>query len=150
MKSKKELGTIILFSGNDNRAILGRLIVGLIFLSEGVQKYLFPQLMGAGRFMDIGFSHPAIWAYFAGTFEIICGIMVLFGLFTRVAAVPLLTIMMTAFVKTKWPIMIHIGFWSMIHENNADFALTLLLIYLLIFGSGRWSLDTKIMGNLKS
>jgi uncharacterized membrane protein YphA (DoxX/SURF4 family) len=150
MKTKKELIAIILSSANDNRALLIRIIVGLIFLSEGLQKFLFPQLMGAGRFLDIGFSHPVTWAYFAGTFEIICGALVLFGLFSRVAAVPLLIVMMTAFIKTKWPMMLHIGFWSMIHENNTDFALTLLLIYLLVFGSGSWSLDSKIVGTLKS
>ena len=150
MRTKKRLGLIILASVNDNRAILVRIIVGLIFLSEGIQKFLFPTLMGAGRFLDIGFNHAAIWAYLTGTFEIICGALVLFGLFTRVAAVPLLIIMLTAFVTTKWPVMIHIGFWAMLHEYNTDFALTLLLIYLLIFGSGRWSFDSRILEVWKS
>jgi putative oxidoreductase len=150
MKTIKELKNIILASANDNRAIFVRLVVGLIFLSEGIQKFLFPQLMGAGRFLDIGFNHPATWAYFTGTFEIICGSLVILGLFTRAAAIPLLIILINAFVRTKWPVMIHIGFWSMVHENNTDFALTLLLIYLLIYGSGGLSVDSKIMRAGKS
>jgi putative oxidoreductase len=144
MNSKKSLKTIILSTVYDNRAILVRLIVGLIFLTEGIQKYLFPEILGTGRFLQIGFSHPAFWAYFTGTFEIICGTLVLFGLFTRVASVPLLIIMITAFVTTKWPILLHKGLWAMTHEYRTDFAMTLLLIYLLFYGSGSYSIDSRI------
>ena len=144
MNSKKSLRTIILSTVYDNRAILVRLIVGLIFLTEGIQKYLFPELLGTGRFLQIGFSHPAFWAYFTGTFEVICGTFVLFGLFTRVAAIPLLIIMITAFVTTKWPILLHKGIWAMAHEYRTDFAMTLLLIYLLFYGSGSYSIDSRI------
>jgi uncharacterized membrane protein YphA (DoxX/SURF4 family) len=83
-------------------------------------------------------------AYFAGTFEIICGSLVLLGLFIRLAAIPLFIIMITAFVTTKWPILADKGFWSMAHEYRTDFAMTLLLIYLFIYGSGRWSADSNI------
>ncbi|HBL77334.1 MAG: DoxX family protein [Bacteroidetes bacterium GWF2_42_66] len=144
MKQKKSIKTIILYTVNDNRTILIRLIVGLIFLSEGIQKYMFPELVGTGRFEKIGFADPAFWAYFAATFEIICGSLVLFGLLTRLASIPLLVIMMTAFVTTKWPIFINKGFWNMAHEYRTDFAMTLLLIYLLIYGAGKWSFDSKI------
>ena len=129
---------------NDHRAILVRLIVRLFFQSEGIQKYLFPELVGTGRFVKIGFSDPAFWAYFAGTFEIICGSLVLFGLFIRLAAIPLLFVIITAFATTKFPILADKGFWAMAHEYRTDFAMTLLLIYLLIYGAGRWSVDSKI------
>lgn len=144
MKLKTGLKAIVLTTLNDNRTILVRVIVGLIFLSEGIQKYLFPEITGTGRFLQIGFSNPAFWAYFTGTFEIVCGILVLFGLITRMAAVPLLIIMMTAFVTTKWPILLNKGFWVMAHEYRTDFSMTLLLFYLIIFGGGRWSLDARI------
>ena len=144
METKKGLKTIILSTVNDNRVILVRLIVGLIFLSEGIQKYLFPELVGTGRFAKIGFTDPAFWAYFTGTFEIICGLFVLVGLFTRLTAVPLFIIMMTAFVTTKWPILIEKGFWAMAHEYRTDFAMTLLLVYLFIYGGGKLSLDSRI------
>jgi putative oxidoreductase len=144
MNSKKNLKTKILSTIYDNRAIIVRLIVGLIFLTEGIQKYLFPEILGTGRFLQIGFSHPAFWAYFTGTFEIICGTFVLFGLFTRVASIPLLIIMITAFVTNKWPILLHKGIWVMAHEYRTDFAMTLLLIYLLFYGSGSYSIDSRI------
>jgi len=135
---------------DDNRAVLVRLVVGLIFLTEGIQKYLYPQLLGTGRFLTIGFSNPSFWAYFTGTFEIICGSLILLGLITRLASVPLIIIMITAFVTTKWPILISKGFWPWAHEYRTDFAMTLLLIYLLIYGSGNWSMDSKITSGSKS
>lgn len=134
-----------LFNGiYNNRTFLVRLVVGLIFLSEGIQKYLFPQTLGTGRFLKIGFNDAAFWAYFTATFEIVCGILVLLGLLTRLASVPLLIIMITAFITTKIPILINKGFWAMAHEYRTDFALTVLLIYLLAYGSGKRSLDSVI------
>jgi len=131
-------------TGDDARSILPRMIVGLIFLSEGIQKYLFPALLGTGRFEKIGFVHPEFWSYFAGTFEIICGILLLAGLLTRFSTVPLLVVMLVAFITTKWPLLIHKGVWAMAHEYRTDFAMTLLLVYLLIYGAGKWSLDSRI------
>ena len=135
----------ILGTENDNKIILVRMIVGLIFLTEGIQKYLFPELLGPGRFLKIGFSDPVFWAYFTGTFEIICGTFILLGMLTRPASVPLIIIMITAFVTTKWPILMNKGFWAMAHEYRTDFAMTILLILLMIYGGGRWSVDSKII-----
>lgn len=150
MKTSNMLTDIFFKTVSDNRSILPRLIVGLIFLSEGILKFLFPELVGTGRFEKIGFSDPAFWAYFTGTFEMVCGALVLLGLFIRIAAIPLFIIMITAFVTTKWPILVNSGFWQMAHEYRTDFALTLLLIYLLIYGAGKWSLDSKIYHSLKT
>jgi uncharacterized membrane protein YphA (DoxX/SURF4 family) len=150
MEPKRNLKTIILNTENDNRVILVRLIIGLIFLSEGIQKYLFPELVGTGRFEKIGFTDPAFWAYFVGTFEIICGSFVLLGLFIRLASVPLFIIMITAFVSTKWPILMEKGFWAMAHEYRTDFAMTLLLIFLLLYGAGNWSIDSMIYKSSKT
>ncbi len=144
---RKSIGTIkinVIKTKRDNGIIILRIVVGLIFLSEGIQKYLFPELLGPGRFLKIGFCDASFWAYFTGTFEVVCGTLVLVGLVTRIAAIPLLIIMLTAFVSTKFPILLDKGFWALLHEYRTDFALTLLLIYLTIYGSGRWSLDFKI------
>ena len=124
-------------------AIIPRLIVGLVFLSEGIQKFIYPELVGTGRFTKIGFSNPEFWANFTGAFEIICGLLILLGLLTRLASIPLLIIMLVALVKTKIPILMDKGFWSMAHEYRTDFAMTLLLIFLLWYGGGRFSLDRK-------
>jgi len=119
----------------DNRTLLVRLVVGLIFLTEGIQKYLFPELLGTGRFLKIGFSDPAFWAYFTGAFEIICGALILLGLLVRMATIPPFIIMLVAFITTIWPFA---------HEYRTDFAMTLLLIYLFIYGAGKWSKDSTV------
>jgi uncharacterized membrane protein YphA (DoxX/SURF4 family) len=68
----------------------------------------------------------------------------LLGFFTRVAAVPLLIIMLMAFATTKWPIFVEEGFWPFAHEARTDFAMTLLLLFLLIYGGGKYSVDKRI------
>ncbi len=145
METKKGIKETILRTVTDNRALLPRLIVGLIFLSEGIQKFLFPELVGTGRFEKIGFSDPEFWAYFVAVFEIVCGSLVLLGLATRLAVIPLFIIMITAFISTKVPVFIDSGFWKMAHEYRTDFALTILLIYLFIYGAGNWSMDSRIL-----
>lgn len=144
----KKLQSIIFNTPDDCRSILPRLIVGLVFLSEGIQKFLFPELLGAGRFEKIGFANPEFLASFVACFETVCGTLMLIGLSVRIAAIPLFIIMITAIVTTKIPILSEKGFWSMVHEARTDFAMTILLIHLLIFGSGRWSIDTKIHKSL--
>ena len=150
MRTKNRFNAIIFNSEVDNRAILVRLIVGLVFLTEGIQKYLFPELLGTGRFTTIGFGNPAFWAYFTATFEIICGTFIILGIITRIASIPLIIIMITAFITTKIPIIVNKGVWPWAHEYRTDFAMTLLLIYLLIYGSGGWSIDAKIAKTSKN
>ena len=129
---------------NNTPTLICRMVVGLVFVSEGVQKYLFPDALGSGRFAKIGFSDPSFWAYFTGAFEIVCGILILIGLITRLAAIPLLIIMAVAFITTKYPILIDKGLLAMAHEYRTDFAMTFLLIFLLIYGGGKYSIDKKI------
>jgi uncharacterized membrane protein YphA (DoxX/SURF4 family) len=144
MNIAKGFSHYILGTDSDKRTVLVRIAVGLVFLTEGIQKYMFPDLLGTGRFLTIGFSNPAFWAYFTGTFEIICGALIIAGLITRLAAIPLTIIMITAFITTKWPILIHKGFWPFAHEYRTDYVMTVLLVYLLVYGAGAWSIDTKI------
>jgi putative oxidoreductase len=92
--------------------ILVRLLVGLVvFFPEGIQKLVFPDLLGAGRFASIGIPYPELMGPFVGTVEIICGALIIFGLLTRLAAVPLLIIMLVAIVSTKVPIWLGHDFW---------------------------------------
>jgi len=138
---KSNNGFISFFFKNevDSRTLLVRLVVGFIFLTEGIQKYLFPELLGTGRFLKIGFSDPAFWAYFTGAFEIICGALIILGLLIRLASIPPFIIMLVAFVTTKWPILMDKGFWAFAHEYRTDFAMTLLLVYLFLYGASRWT-----------
>jgi uncharacterized membrane protein YphA (DoxX/SURF4 family) len=129
--------------------ILVRLMVGAVFLSEGIQKFLFPAEVGAGRFATIGIPSPEIVAPFVGCFEIACGTLVLLGLFTRLAVVPLIVIMLTAIATTKVPILMEHGFWKMAHEARTDWSMLLGSLFLLVVGAGRWSID-GILGKQRS
>ena len=124
--------------------ILVRLIVGAVFLSEGIQKLLFPADLGVGRFAKIGLPAPGFLAPFVGSFEITCGALVLLGLFTRLAALPLIAIMLVAISTTKVPMLMSKGFWATAHEARTDWSMLLGSTYLLVVGAGRWSLDAVL------
>src|SRR5258707_14385682 len=84
--------------------VLVRLLVGLVvFLPEGIQKLTFPDILGAGRFANIGIPYPELLGPFVGVVETVCGMLIIVGLFTRLAAVPLIIIMVVAIVSTKVP-----------------------------------------------
>jgi len=137
----KKIQSIVFKTVDDYRSILPRLIVGLVFLSEGIQKFLVPELVGAGRFEKIGFANPEFLAAFVASFEIVCGVLVIIGFSIRVAAIPLFTIMITAITTTKIPILIEKGLWQVAHDSRTDFAMTMLIIFLLIYGAGKLSID---------
>jgi putative oxidoreductase len=128
--------------------ILIRLSVGLIFLSEGLQKFVFPEALGVGRFVKIGIPAPHLLAPFVGVVEIVGGALLVLGLLTRLASVPLLIDMVVALATTKLPMLHRQGFWAAAHESRVDFALLLSLLFLLITGAGRWSLDAKLPAGL--
>ena len=113
--------------------LIVRIVVGLIFFIRRNSK-IYPGGSGCWRFTKIGFSDPLVWAHFAGSFKIVCGFMILIGLFVRVATIPLLIVMLVSFVTTKIPILTGKGFWAFAHEYKTDFAMTLLLILILVYG----------------
>lgn len=124
--------------------VLVRLAVGAIFLSEGVQKFLFPTELGAGRFAKIGIPAPDALAPFVGVVEIVCGLLILFGLLTRLAAVTLVLDMLVAISSTKIPLLLKSGFWAAAHEARVDFAMLLGLLFLLAAGAGPLSADARL------
>jgi uncharacterized membrane protein YphA (DoxX/SURF4 family) len=119
-----------------------RLAVGLIFATQGLLKFIDPN-MGVSRFTRIGFPLPAFTAHFVGTFEMACGVLVLLGLWTRLAAMPLLIVIATAIVTTKIPELSRAsqGFWFMVSDARTDFAMLCSLIFLIAAGPGRLSVD---------
>lgn len=134
----------LLASNVSPAVILIRLIVGGIFLSEGIQKFLFPGELGVGRFAKIGIPSPEIMAPFVGVVEILGGGLLLAGFLTRLAAIPLILNMLVAITTTKLPILQKSGFWAMAHEARVDYAMLLGCIFLLIAGAGTWSLDAGL------
>src|SRR6266540_1672663 len=122
--------------------VLVRIMVGSVFLSEGIQKFLYPEVMGP----------------FVGGCEVVCGVLLIIGLLTRLAAIVLLIDISVAIVSTKIPVLLghgfwgfslmklpRYGFWSMMHEARTDFSMWLGLLFLLIVGAGRWSFDATWM-----
>ncbi|HEX8925311.1 MAG TPA: DoxX family protein [Terriglobales bacterium] len=129
-----------------SRAVLClRLAVGLVFLTQGILKYIDPN-MGVNRFARIGFPQPYFTAHFVGAFEMVCGALVLLGFATRIAAVPLLIVICTAIASTKIPELArpHQGFWYMVSDARTDFAMLMSLLFLLRAGAGKWSFDDRL------
>ena len=127
--------------------ILIRLMVGAVFLSEGIQKFLFADTLGAGRFEKIGLPSPEFLGVFVGSFEIVCGLLILIGLLTRLASIPLIIIMLVAIVTTKSEVLAEKGFWEMMHGSRTDWSMLLGSIFLLIKGGGFWSADKILKKN---
>ena len=127
-----------------------RLIVGAVFLSEGIQKFLFPDELGVGRFMKIGIPAPVVMAPFVGVCEIVFGAFILMGLFTRMATIPLIIDMLVAISTTKVPLLLKSGFWTMVHEVRVDYSMLFGLIFLLIVGAGSWSIDARLASRMAS
>lgn len=137
--------------------ILIRVVVGTVFFAEGMQKFLFPDEVGAGRFVKIPIPNPETTASLIGSLEIICGALLIFGLVTRVAVLPLIGIMLTAIFTTKIPILLgteflgfslrkvsYYGIWGFLHESRTDLAMLFGSLFLLIVGAGRISVDALL------
>jgi putative oxidoreductase len=139
--------------------VLVRLMTGSVFLSEGIQKFLYPAELAAGRFAKIGIPAPQIMGPFVGGCEIVCGALLIIGLLTRLAAIVLLIDISVAILSTKIPVLLgdgfwsfslmklpRYGFWSMMHEARTDFSMWLGLLFLLIVGAGKkLSLDAALV-----
>jgi putative oxidoreductase len=123
--------------------ILIRLLVGGVFLAEGIQKFLFPAALGVGRFVKIGIPAPQFFAPFVGVVEIVCGTLLIIGFITRRAAILLLIDISVAIATTKIPMLSRAGFWSTVHEARTDYCMLLGLVFLLLVGSGPLSIDGR-------
>jgi putative oxidoreductase len=134
----------ILSTDSSRTTILIRLMVGAVFLSEGIQKFLYPAIRGAGRFEKIGLPNPEFLGNFVGFFEIVCGLAILVGLLTRLSAIPTLIIMIVAIATTKSTVFQVEGFWVMMHGSRTDWAMLLGSIFLIIKGGGKWSVDGMV------
>jgi len=130
--------------------LLVRLAVGGVFLSEGIQKFLFPEDLGFGRFAKIGIPVPGFTAPFVGFVEVVCGLLLVVGLFTRWATIPLLIDMAVAIWTTKLPILAKTGFWAMAHEARVDYTMVMGCVFLLIVGAGSLSVDQLLPGRRRA
>lgn len=137
-------------------AVLIRFAVGVVFASEGIQKFLYADAQGAGRFAKIGIPAPEVMGPFVGVVEIVCGSLLLVGLVTRLAALPLIINMLVALASTKLPILLghgywifahtfapKAGFWAFLHESRTDLSMLCGSIFLALVGGDGWSLDAR-------
>ncbi len=138
----------ILDASGPRANLVVRLLVGLVFLPEGLKKFLFAEQWGAGRFARIGIPAPEVMAHFVGAVEIVCGALLLAGLLTRLSAIPLLIDIGVAIGTTKIPLLwrptavsANLGFWSMQAESRTDYAMLMGLVFILVAGAGSLSLD---------
>ena len=128
-------------------AVLIRVIVGYVFLVEGIQKYLYPDTLGIGRFIKIGIPYPHVMIHVSAGAEIICGALLIIGLYTRLSTIPLIINISVAIISTKVIMFAQKGFWPAVHESRLDFTMLLSLIFLMIVGSGICSMDAKLSKN---
>ncbi len=150
-------GPRMLLTRAPRAAVLIRIALALVFISEGIQKFLYPAALGAGRFAKIGIPAPDVMGPFVGAVEIACGALVLAGLLTRLAAIPLIIDMLVALASTKVPILLghgywlfaspagtQTGIWAALHEARTDVAMLLGATFLLAVGAGPWSADAVL------
>lgn len=143
----------------EKTTILIRFLVGIVFVSEGIQKFVYADLRGPGRFEGIGIPFPEFSGYMVGGLEIVCGLLILIGFLTRFASIPLIVIMLVALFTTKLPILLGTGFWgfslrelnhygllSTLHESRNDMAMLIGSVFLFIKGGGYWSVDLRKWG----
>jgi putative oxidoreductase len=128
-------------------AVLIRVIVGYVFFVEGIQKYLYPDTLGIGRFIKIGIPYPHVMIHVSAGAEIICGALLIIGLYTRLSTIPLIINISVAIISTKVIMFAQKGFWPAVHESRLDFTMLLSLVFLLIVGAGCCSIDAKLSEN---
>ena len=132
-----------------------RLMAGGVFFWEGMLKFVYPN-QGVGRFTKLGFPFPDALANFIGTAEIIGGLLILFGLLTRIVVLFFIGEMIVAILSTKISLYLgtsplplppappKVGIWAVLHEIRSDYAQTLTCLFLFIEGAGRLSLDALL------
>jgi len=135
-----------------------RLMTGGVFLWEGILKFVYTN-QGVGRFTKIGIPFPEFSANFVGSFEIVGGILIILGLFTRFVSLPFIFQMTVAVLTTKIALYLgtsplplppappQVGIWAVLHEVRADYAQIMTLIFLCIAGPGSKSFDAKRKGS---
>src|SRR5260221_6659242 len=137
-----------------------RLMTGSVFVWEGILKFVYTN-QGMGRFTKLGFPFPEMTAHIIAIGEITGGLLLIFGLFTRITAFYFIVQMIVAVLSTKIdlyfgrsplpmpPAPPKTGFWAVLHEIRSDYAQILTCLFLLVEGSGRRSLDFIITTSRK-
>jgi uncharacterized membrane protein YphA (DoxX/SURF4 family) len=148
MKTPLYMLSKLLRSDAPAAVLLVRFLAGGVFFTEGVKKFLFAAQWGAGRFARIGIPFPKFTGPFVGVVEIVCGLLLLLGLLTRLGALALLIDISVAIATTKVPILLKSGFFAMEDPARTDYSMFVSVLLLVIVGAGPWSLDAYLAGRL--
>jgi uncharacterized membrane protein YphA (DoxX/SURF4 family) len=99
---------------------------------------------------------PVFTADFVGVLEIVGGLLLMAGFLTRLIAIPFVIEMMVAMLSTKISLYLgtsplplpaappKIGMWAVLHEIRSEYAQIMVVLYLLINGPGKWSVDAVL------
>jgi putative oxidoreductase len=132
--------------------VLLRVMAGGVFFWEGILKFVYIN-QGVGRFTKLGMPFPIFTADFVGGLKIVGGVLLMTGLLTRWIAIPFIIEMIVAMLSTKISLYLgtsplplppappKIGAWAVLHEIRSEYAQIMVVLYLLINGPGKWSLD---------
>lgn len=131
----------------DPATVIIRSIVGYIFVAEGLQKFLYSETLGVGRFLKIGIRYAELAAPFVGVCEIVFGSMILIGFLTRLSVLPQIVIMLVALATTKLSLLGSKGLLPFTHEARNDLLMLFGLIFLLKKGAGAYSVDLWLLQN---
>jgi putative oxidoreductase len=136
----------ILASDAPAATIVIRLLIGAVFLLEGVKKFLFVGQSGTRRFARIGVPDPQVMSSFVGSIGVLCGLLLLVRLLTRLASIPLIIVIAVAILSAKLPILLKNGLWPMEAQARKDYSMPLRALFLRLVGAGAWSVDAWLAG----
>ncbi|HEY6728541.1 MAG TPA: DoxX family protein [Polyangiaceae bacterium] len=119
---------------------LARLTVGYAFLTTGWGK-LHNLERVAEFFSSLSIPAPAFHATFVSCIEFGCGALLLLGLLTRIAALPLIGTMVVALLTALWPDID--GLSGLV--GTLEFTYIALLVWLAVRGGGPLSLDHLVL-----
>ena len=108
-----------------------RIVTALLFLEHGTAKLL--------GFPETAMANPAVWSlpWIAGWFELIGGLLLLIGLFSRPVAFVLSGEMAVAYFQFHAPA----SFWPVVNQGIAAVLYCFIWLYFSAAGPGPWSLD---------
>ena len=132
--------------------ILIRVIVAVVFITEGVLQLAYSSEYGAGRFARIGIMYPHVMGPLVGVVEIVAGAAVLANFYAGDAAIFLLAVIITAIITTKIPVLIgrplgpfalpknvtRYGVLGFLHESRTDLA--------MLFSLAAIAIDSGVRG----
>ena len=126
-------------------ALLTRLSLGYVFIRSGWMKFI--NLHNTSVFFSrLGIPLPGLNAPLVAGTEFLCGIMILLGLFTRIASLPLIFILIIAIITAKFRAVQDLSQFFCMFE----YLFIVLFLWLVVKGAGALSIDRLIEGECRS